>query len=168
MGFSKTSNAETILASWRKRFTKRSLRSRRACVIRSAKESPSVECAASFPPACSTKVFENNFNWIEFYELISCENCSSVVDDHWSACRMADGGLGGGGMFQAGRERSAPAVSEGGGFQGESGWLEWQNLHRDRGSPRAKRRRLPSRGKNPGAIGRCGTAGPEGSTPDEA
>ena len=29
-----------------------------------------------------------------------------------------------GGLFQAGRERSAPAVSEGGGFQGGSGWLE--------------------------------------------
>jgi hypothetical protein len=30
----------------------------------------------------------------------------------------------GGGCSEAGRERSASAVSEGGGFQGESGWLE--------------------------------------------
>src|SRR5436309_16020905 len=81
---------------------------------------------------------------------------------------MADGGLDGGRVFQAGRERSAPAVSEGGGFQGESGWLEWQNLHRDRGSPSARRLGLSRRRKNPGAIRGCGTAGPEGRAPDEA
>src|SRR5207247_69701 len=51
---------------------------------------------------------------------------------------MADGGLDGGRVFQAGRERSAPAVSEGRGFQGESGWLEWQTLHRDGEQDRAE------------------------------
>ena len=59
-------------------------------------------------------------------------------------------------------------VSQGGGFQGGSGWLDSQNLHRDRGSPGAKRLGLSSRGKNPGAIRRCGTAGPERPAPDAA
>src|SRR5437763_17106689 len=81
---------------------------------------------------------------------------------------MADGGLDGGRVFQAGRERSAPAVSEGGGFQGESGWLEWQNLHRDGGSPSEKRLGLSRWRKNPGASRGCRTAGPERPAPTAA
>src|SRR5947199_292705 len=96
------------------------------------------------------------------------EKRSPPSDDHCSAYRMAHGDLDGGRVFQAGRDRSAPAVSEGGGVQDGSGWLDSQNLHRDRGSPSARRLGLPSRGKNPGAIRGCGTTGPKRPAPDAA